>query len=76
MEIDVIGQQKQNIILAMLQLACYNPEINWRIGKVKMTRCSEECKKQQKPKQEKAKVERKRWKETKRKRIEKEKEKK
>ena len=46
MEIDVIGRQKQKVILEMLWLAYYNPEINWRIREVKMVRCPEECKKQ------------------------------
>ena len=35
----------------MLQLACHNPEIDWKTGEVKMTRCPEECGKQQRPKQ-------------------------
>jgi len=26
-------------------LACHNPEIDWRMGKVQITRCLEECKK-------------------------------
>jgi len=41
-EIDVISRQKWSIILRILWLACHNPEINWKIGEVKMTRCSEE----------------------------------
>ena len=45
-EIDVIGGQKWNVILEMPWLACHNPEIDWRIGKVKMIRCLEECGKQ------------------------------
>jgi len=45
-EIDVIGGQKWMVILGMLWLACHNPEINWRMGEVKMMRCSEECGKQ------------------------------
>ena len=53
MEIDMIGGQKWNVILEMLQLACHNPEINWRIGEVKITRYSEECGKQWRLKQEK-----------------------
>ena len=53
-EINVIEEQKQNMILEILQLACYNPEIDWRTEEVKMMRCSEECKKQQRLKQEKA----------------------
>ena len=54
MEINVIGGQKQNVILEIPQLICHNPEINWKIGKVKMTRCLEECEKQQRLKQGKA----------------------
>jgi len=42
-EIDVIGGQKWKVILGMPWLACHNPEINWRTGEVKMTRCPEEC---------------------------------
>ena len=34
------------VILEMLWLACHNPEIDWRTGEVKMTRCPEECEKQ------------------------------
>jgi len=45
-EIDVIGGQKWTVILGMPWLAHYNPEIDWRIGEVKMTRCLEECSKQ------------------------------
>jgi len=45
-EIDVIGGQKWTVILGMLWLACHNPEINWRMGEVKMTRCLEEYGKQ------------------------------
>jgi len=53
MEIDVIGGQKWTVILGMPWLACHNPEIDWRIGEVKMTRCPEECGKQWRPVQEK-----------------------
>ena len=45
-EIDVIGEQKWTVILGMLWLACHNPEIDWRTGEVKITRCPEECRKQ------------------------------
>ena len=45
-EINVIGGQKWMVILEMLWLAHHNPEIDWRTGEVKMTRCSEECGKQ------------------------------
>jgi len=50
-EIDVIGGQKWTVILGMPWLACYNPEIDWKTGEVKMTRCPEECGKQWRPKQ-------------------------
>ena len=40
-EINIIGEQKWNVILEIMQLACHNPEIDQRMGKVKMTRCSE-----------------------------------
>ena len=45
MEIDLIGEQKWNVILGILWLVCHNSEINQRIGKVKMTRCLKECRK-------------------------------
>jgi len=45
-EIDVIRGQKWTVILGMLWLACYNPEIDWRTDEMRMTRCSEECRKQ------------------------------
>ena len=41
--IDVIGGQKWDVILGMPWLRCHNPEIDWRMGEVKMTRCPEEC---------------------------------
>jgi len=50
-EIDVISKQKRNVILKILWLACYNPEIDWRTREVKMMRCPEECGKQWRPKQ-------------------------
>ena len=53
-EINVIGGQKWNVILKMLWLICHNPEIDWRTGEVKITRCLEKCKKQWKPKQRKS----------------------
>ena len=46
MEIDVIGGQKWGVILGMPWLEHHNPEINWKIGEVKITRCPEECGKQ------------------------------
>ena len=45
-EIDIIGEQKLSVILGMSWLACHNPEIDWRTGKVKMMRCSDKCGKQ------------------------------
>ena len=39
------------MILEILQLACHNPESNWRTGKVKMMRYLKEYGKQQRPKQ-------------------------
>ena len=42
----MIGEQKWNVILEILWLAHYNPEINWRIGEIKMIRYLEECGKQ------------------------------
>ena len=41
--IDVIGGQKWSMILGMPWLGCHNPEIDWKIGEVKMTRCLDEC---------------------------------
>jgi len=53
-EIDVIGRQKWSVILGMPWLAHHNPEINWKTGEVKMTRCPEECGKQWRPVQGKS----------------------
>ena len=50
MEIDVIRGQKWQVILGMLWLAHHNSEIDWKMGEVKMMRCSEECKRQWRPK--------------------------
>ena len=41
--IDVIGGQKWGVILGMPWLRRHNPEIDWKTGEVKMTRCPEEC---------------------------------
>jgi len=41
--IDVIGEQKWSVILGMPWLKRHNPEIDWKTGEVKMTRCPEEC---------------------------------
>ena len=48
-EINVISGQKWTVILGMLWLAHHNPEINWKTGEVKITRCPEECGKQWRP---------------------------
>ena len=53
-EIDVIGGQKWGVILGMPWLEHYNPEIDWKTGEVKMTRCPEECGKQWRPVQGKS----------------------
>ena len=45
-EINVIRGQKWSVILGILWLAHHNSEIDWRIGKVKMIKCLEECRKQ------------------------------
>ena len=79
-EIDVIRGQKWMVILGMPWLACHNPEIDWRIGEVKMTKCPEECGKQWRPVQRKLGWEKQKEKEVKeeasRKREEKDKKKK
>ena len=79
-EIDVIKGQKWSVILGMPWLACHNPEIDWRTGEVKMTRCPEECGKQWRPVQGKLGWEKQKEEETKeeagRKREEKKKKKK
>ena len=41
--INVIGGQKWSIILGMPWLAHHNPELDWKIGEVQMTRCPDEC---------------------------------
>ena len=43
MLINVIGEQKWSVILGMPWLRCHNPEIDWKTGEVKMTRCPDEC---------------------------------
>jgi len=61
----VIGRQKWKVILGMLWLARHNPEIDWRTGEVKMTRCLEECGKQWRPVQGKSGWEKQKEEETK-----------
>ena len=53
-EIDVIGGQKWGVILGMPWLERHNPEIDWKTGEVKVTRCPEECGKQWRPVQGKS----------------------
>ena len=48
-EINVIRGQKWRVILGISWLECHNPEIDWKTGEVKMTRCPEECRKQWRP---------------------------
>ena len=43
--IDVIGGQKWSVILDMPWLAHHNPEIDWKIREIKITRCPDECRK-------------------------------
>jgi len=68
------------VILGMPWLACHNPEIDWRTGEVKITRCPEECGKQWRPVQGKSRWEKQKKEEAKeearRKREEKDKKKK
>ena len=45
-EIDMIGGQKWMVILGMPWLTHHNPEIDWKMGEVKMMRCLEEYRKQ------------------------------
>ena len=42
-EIDMIGEQKWNVILEILWLAHHNPEIDLKIKEMKMKRCTKEC---------------------------------
>jgi len=76
MEIDVIEGQKWTVILGMPWLACHNPEIDWRTGEVKMTRCPEECGKQWRLVQEKSGWKKQKEEEVEKKREEKDKKKK
>ena len=52
-EINMIRRQKQNVILEIPWLVCYNSEIDWKTKEVKMTRYSEKYGKQQMQKQKK-----------------------
>ena len=46
MEIDMIEEQKWNVILGMLWLAHHNLQIDWKTGEVKIAKCLEECSRQ------------------------------
>ena len=41
--IDVIEGQKWSIILGMPWLGRHNPEIDWKTGEIKITRCPDKC---------------------------------
>ena len=41
--IDMIGGQKWSVILGMPWLGYHNPEIDWKIGEIKIIRCLDEC---------------------------------
>ena len=43
MRINVCDLGKTKVILGMPWLAVHNPEINWKTGEVKMTRCLPLC---------------------------------
>ena len=39
MKMDICDLEKTEVILGMPWLQAHNPEINWEMGEVKMTRC-------------------------------------
>ena len=43
MRMDVCDLGKTDVILGILWLQAYNPEINWKTGEVKMMRCPPLC---------------------------------
>jgi len=43
MQMDVCDLGKTEVILGMPWLAAHNPEINWKTGEVKTTRCPPLC---------------------------------
>ena len=55
MRIDVCDLGKTNIILGILQLQTHNPEINWEVGEVKMTKCLPMCDRRDQRKRRKSK---------------------
>ena len=52
MRMDVCNLGKTEVILGMLWLHAHNPEINWEIREVKMTRCPPLCGRTEQKKQE------------------------
>jgi len=64
-EIDDIRGQKWIVILEMLWLAHHNPEIDWKMGEIKMMRYLEECGKQWRPMQGKSGLQKQKEKEAK-----------
>ena len=57
---DIYDLEKTDVILGMLWLQVYNPEINWEMEEVKITRCLSLCGRNTKLKEEKRKKKRKR----------------
>jgi len=57
LRMDVCNLERTKMILGMPWLAAHNPEINWEMGKVKMSRCPPWCSKQMTVKQRETKVE-------------------
>ena len=53
MRIDVCNLERTDMILEILWLQAHNPEINWKTGEVKMTRCPLLCGRNTKLKEEK-----------------------
>ena len=43
MKLDVCDLERTEVILGMPWLAAHNPEINWKTGEVKITRCPPLC---------------------------------
>jgi len=56
MRMDVCDLGKTEVILGMPWLAAHNPEINWEMGEVKMTRCPLLCSRKSQKKKKKIKM--------------------
>jgi len=52
-KIDIYDLEKTDVILGMLWLQVHNPEINWEMGEVKITKCPSLCRRNTKLKEEK-----------------------